>query len=81
QRFGEYKKLDNVTFPNGKTGLFMTLSVLPGNENANSHCIATGRLLYYGGWDLHRGFHKPMKGYFPAGSVFKEKINDNCIAL
>ncbi|GAB6267355.1 MAG: hypothetical protein STSR0002_00950 [Smithella sp.] len=81
QRFGEYKKIDNINFPSGKTGLFMTLSVLPGDENSNSHCIATGRLLYYGGWDLHRGFHKPMKGYFPAGSVFKEKINDNCIAL
>lgn len=81
QRFGEYNKLSNIAFPKGKTGLFMTLSILASNEEANRCCIATGRIQYYGGWDMHRGFHKPMKGYFPAGSVFNKQINDNCIQL
>jgi len=54
---------------------------LPADEQANQHCIASGRPHYYGGWDLHRRFHKPMKGYFPAGSVFQKQINDNCIEL
>lgn len=81
QRFGEYKKMDDMAFQEGKSGLFMTLSILAGNEEANRHCVATGRIRYFGGWDLHRGFHKPLKGYFPAGSVFDKKINDQCIEL
>jgi len=81
QRFGEYQLLSGIAFPEGKSRLFMTLSILPGGNEANSCCVATGRPLYYGGWDLHRGFHKPMKAYFPAGSVFNKQINENCIAL
>ena len=81
QRFGEYKKMGDMGFQKGASGLFMSLSILAGNEEANRHCIATGRISYLGGWDLHRGFHKPMKGYFPAGSVFDKKINDHCIEL
>ncbi|HOF05606.1 MAG TPA: type III-B CRISPR module-associated Cmr3 family protein [Syntrophales bacterium] len=82
QRFGEYKK--NTTAPKfskGKSGLYMTLSILAADAQANAHCVATGRILYYGGWDLHRGFHKPMKGYFPAGSVFDRQIKPNCIQI
>jgi len=81
QRFGEYNKMGDMAFQEGKSGLFMSLSILAGNEEANCHCIATGRIRHFGGWDLHRGFHKPMKGYFPAGSVFDKKINDHCIEL
>lgn len=81
QRFGEYKKMGDVAFKAGTSSLFMTLSILAGNEEANCHCVATGRIRYFGGWDLHWGFHKPMKGYFPAGSVFDKKINDQCIEL
>ncbi|HEU18281.1 MAG TPA: hypothetical protein ENO00_02720 [Deltaproteobacteria bacterium] len=81
QRFGEYKKMDASIIPNGASGLFMSLSILAGNAEANRHCIATGRISYFGGWDLHRGFHKPMKGYFPLGSVFDKKINDHCVEL
>ncbi|MDO9559801.1 MAG: type III-B CRISPR module-associated Cmr3 family protein [Syntrophales bacterium] len=81
QRFGEYRKIGNVALPQSTSGLYMTLSILAGNEVANRHCVATGRIRYYGGWDLHKGFHKPMKGFFPAGSVFDKKINDNCIEL
>jgi CRISPR-associated protein Cmr3 len=81
QRFGEYRLLSNIDLPKGNSGLFMTLSILPADEQANQHCIASGRPHYYGGWDMHKGFHKPMKGYFPAGSVFQKQINHNCIEL
>lgn len=81
QRFGEYRQLSKIEFPKGNSGLFMTLSILTANEQANGHCIASGRPHYYGGWDMHKGFHKPMKGYFPAGSVFQKQINHNCIEL
>lgn len=81
QRFGEYKKMDDMAFLEGASGLFTALSIIAGTEEANRHCVATGRIRYFGGWDLHRGFHKPMKGYFQAGSVFDKKINDQCIEL
>jgi CRISPR-associated protein Cmr3 len=81
QRFGEYKKISVIEMPRGSTGLYMSLSVSEGNADTNQDCVATGRTQYFGGWDLHRGFHKPMKGYFPAGSVFNKKINYNCIEL
>lgn len=81
QRFGEYRQLSKIELPKGSSGLFITLSILPANEQANQHCIASGRPHYYGGWDMHKGFHKPMKGYFPAGSVFQKQINHNCIEL
>jgi len=81
QRFGEYRKINDINLLQGTTCLFMTLSILAGNEEANRHCIATGRIRYLGGWDLHKGFHKPMRGYFPAGTVFDKKINESCIQL
>jgi CRISPR-associated protein Cmr3 len=81
QRFGEYRKIGDIGWPQGKSGLFMTLSLMPGGEEANCHCVATGKISYLGGWNMHHGFHKPMKGYFPAGSVFNKQINDNCIEL
>lgn len=82
QRFGEYRKIGNIKMPRGSSGLFISLSIVAGSKEANDCCIATGRIQYYGGWDLHKGFHKPMKGYFPAGSVFDKEIdNKNCIQL
>lgn len=82
QRFGEYRKMTAApAITEGKSGLFMTLSLLPATEEANACCVATGRILYFGGWDLHRGFHKPMRGYFPAGSVFDRQVKPNCIQI
>jgi CRISPR-associated protein Cmr3 len=81
QRFGEYRKLGPISLPQRESTLFMTLSILVASAATNGHCIATGRIVYYGGWDLHRRFHKPMKGYFPAGTVVDEQINENCIPL
>lgn len=83
QRFGQYKKLaenENPVFKNEGDN-FLTLSIVPKSDAANQNVMAAGKILYMGGWDLAKGFHKPMGGYFPSGSVFSEKINENCIAI
>jgi CRISPR-associated protein Cmr3 len=84
QRFGWYESLDtekaDMGFSdNGK--FYMSLSIAEGTEPANASVVATGRILYFGGWDLKKGFHKPMKGFFPAGTIFNKKINDNFINI
>lgn len=82
QRFGWYEKLsqDNMGFSD-EGNLYLSLSILEGTDEANMSVIATGKILYFGGWDLHTGFHKPMKGFFPAGTVCNKKINNNFIAI
>lgn len=82
QRFGSYKKLAGISLRyDEQPKYFMTLSLIEGTEQANHTVIATGKIQYLGGWDLKRGFHKPMKGFFPAGTVFSEKINQNFMAM
>jgi len=83
KRFGKFKLINEIKKniqlkENGN--FFMALSIINGNEEINKHLIATGKINYIGGWDLHKGFHKPMKGYFPAGTVFLKKFN-NCIPI
>lgn len=63
------------------SGHYLSLSIVEGNEQTNAAVVATGKTLYFGGWDLKRGFHKPMKGFFPAGTVFNKRINHNLIAI
>ncbi|MEA1995378.1 MAG: type III-B CRISPR module-associated Cmr3 family protein [Campylobacterota bacterium] len=83
QRFGQYKQLAENERPlfRSEGGNFLTLSIMPRSDAANQNVMSTGKILYIGGWDLAKGFHKPMRGYFPSGSVFSEKINENCIAI
>ena len=82
QRFGWYEKLTktNMAF-NDQGNLYLSLSILEGTDEANMSVVATGKIHYFGGWDLHTGFHKPMKGFFPAGTVCDKKINNNFIAI
>ena len=91
QRFGHYQK--DIKFPTSSIGMevlsggtdldarYMSLSMLPANDDANQALVATGKPLYLGGWDLKKRFHKPMQGIFPAGTVFNEKINSNFIDI
>lgn len=80
QRFGLCSKIKTPDLKkgNGDRG-YMALSTMPGNSNAD--VIASGKIRYIGGWDMHRKFHKPMRGHYPAGTVFKNKISENMIAL
>lgn len=80
QRFGRFKKEDLKINLDTDGDLFMSLSLTPVFPEANNSVISTGKIQYLGGWDLYRRFHKPMKGYFPAGTVFNKKFN-NCINI
>ncbi len=80
QRFGKYKKEDLKISLDADGELFMSLSLTPVSTDANKSVVSTGKIQYLGGWDLHEKFHKPMKGYFPAGTVFNKKF-DNCISI
>lgn len=80
RRFGKFKK-ENLNIKLNNDGkLFMGLSLTPVSSEANNSVDSTGKIQYLGGWDLHKRFHKPMKGYFPAGTVFNKKF-DNCISI
>jgi len=81
QRFGNYAIIDEVKIPEGNSGLYMSLTILRATKEAEQHLVATGKLIYRGGWDLHKGFHKPMQAYYPAGTVFDQKINENMLEL
>ena len=81
QRFGFLKKLHDIDFEFEQDGkFFMSLNLLQGDNDKNNNVIATGKIRYIGGWDLAKGFHKEMIGYFPQGSVFSKKY-ENCIAI
>jgi CRISPR-associated protein Cmr3 len=89
QRFGTLKRLKN--FGNlkeklnsgNKNGGYMSLSIVEGGQNleADKHIIATGRIQYLGGWDLHKRFHKDIVGYYSAGTVFDEKFCEGLIPI
>ena len=82
QRFGWYEKLAEITMHLKDEGEnYLSLSILEGTPEANESVIATGKIQFLGGWDLHAGFHKPMRGFFPAGTVCSKRINSNFIAI
>lgn len=81
QRFGKYEKVPTVQLPHGNSGLFMSLSLVEGNDASNQACVATGKIRYLGGWDMNKEFHKDMKGFFPTGTVFNQNIKDQCLQL
>jgi len=81
QRFGAYHSISPINFGNGVSGNFLSLSMVAGSQESNAAVIATGKIQYIGGWDLKKGFHKPMQGYFPSGSVFNQKFNENFIEI
>jgi CRISPR-associated protein Cmr3 len=82
QRFGHYKKIDNVHIDeNSNKSMFMSLSLTKGDKESNKNIVSTGKINYIGGWDMKKGFHKEMQGYFPAGTVFSKKLNDNFISI
>lgn len=81
RRFGRYEKIQQPIFLSGDSELFLALGLVKGSQQSNHSVIATGKIQYIGGWDLNKGFHKPMRGYFPAGSVFSENIHNNFVQI
>jgi len=81
QRFGRYEKIKAPVFEKKESGTYLSLTLVEGTDQANRAVIATGKIQHIGGWDLKKGFHKPMKGYFPVGSVFTEKIESHFVQI
>ncbi|MGC8771096.1 MAG: type III-B CRISPR module-associated Cmr3 family protein [Brevinematia bacterium] len=78
QRFGlyekiNYEKINNIPLSSDNSSFYMSLSYIPCEEN-KENLIVTDKVVYIGGWDLAKGFHKPLKAHYPPGSVFKEKV-------
>lgn len=81
QRFGRYRRMDpELEFPAEGTR-YLALSPVEVTESTHADLIASGKIVYRGGWNLARQFHKEMKGYYPAGSVFSSPVNHACIAF
>ena len=82
QRFGWYEKLSGNNMEFSENGdQYLSLSIIEGTDEVNRTIVATGKIQYLGGWDLSIGFHKPMRGFFPAGTVCSKRINNNFIAI
>ncbi len=79
QRFGRYKALQNPPeIPQSGTQ-YLALGPVPANDDSKGVLIATGKIIYRGGWDFKTRFHKSIKPYYPPGSVFSDKVTENCI--
>ncbi len=80
QRICRYQRLPSLALPEGKDGsCLMALSplALPSlPEPLVTVSRASGKLLRIGGWDMAKGFHKPMTAWLPAGTVFFASSND-----
>ncbi|AQV01571.1 type III-B CRISPR module-associated Cmr3 family protein [Desulfococcus multivorans] len=81
KRFGRYREIQPPLLSGGSSGTFLSLSMEPGTDAVNGAVMATGKIRYIGGWDLKKGFHKPMRGHFPAGSVFVRQLKSHWIEL
>ncbi len=82
RRFGGYeRRQEPVSLPEGNSCTYLLLTAIEGDEVQKEQVIATPPIRYVGGWDMKRGFHKPMKGYYPPGAVFSSRVNDNCLQI
>jgi len=82
KRISYYQKISIANLPgNQNSSAYLALSMVMGSDESNAAVVATGKPQYIGGWDMKRRFHKPMRAFFPAGTVFTKNINKNCIAF
>lgn len=81
RRFGRYILKDNGHPVQGSGELFMALNPIEVTSELAETVFATGKIEYIGGWDLHKQFHKPLKPFYPAGTVFKNKLDNSWIQL
>lgn len=83
QRFGKYTRFESPllsALDSNRAHMFLSLSYNACTDEKKDMVLAFDKIVYFGGWDLAKGFHKPMTAYFPPGSLFKEKIT-NTIGL
>lgn len=73
RRYGRYER---IASPLGADDgpLHLALSMVRVIPETKAALVAASSLQYLGGWDLKKGFHKPMSAYYPAGSVFDRPL-------
>jgi len=81
QRFGICKAEPGITMPQTDGKKWLSLAPLQVSSTTSEKLIASRKLVYIGGWDLAKKFHKPTEAYYPAGAVFNENVNNACIAF
>jgi len=83
QRKCRYEQLTDAALPTEPRTVkgFIALAPVAARDEILPTVIAAYKPVITAGWDLSRGFHKPTTTWFPAGTVFSEKINDSCIPL
>lgn len=73
RRYGRYERIASpIEVAEGP--LHLALSMIRVTPETKAALVAASSLQYLGGWDLNRGFHKPMSAYYPAGSVFDHPL-------
>lgn len=79
QRFGRYREIEDQ-FQFSKTGnRYLALSPVPVTLETSQVLVGSGKVIYRGGWDLAKQFHKEMTGFYPAGAVFTQNVDDLCV--
>jgi CRISPR-associated protein Cmr3 len=82
QRFGQYREMDEMEdmlqFPETENS-YLALSPVRVTKETSQALIASGKIIYRGGWDLAKQFHKDMVGFYPAGAVFTDNVDDLCV--
>lgn len=79
QRFGKYAEIKEEFELPVSGSRYLALSPVAVSQESSDALMATGKVIYRGGWDLAKQFHKEMRGYYPAGSVFMDNVNHSCI--
>lgn len=80
QRISCYSEIQQPNLPKVGTKYVATAPIVA-DEIALSKVICAGKPVVLAGWDLAKGFHKPSQSLLPAGSVFSENINGQCLPL
>ncbi len=76
QRICRYERMPDVILPATGGSCRLALCPVPTELVPDDVPRAVGRIFRVGGWNMQTRFHKPMRGYFPAGSVFAAELED-----
>ena len=75
-----YQLVEAPQLPHVEGGkYYYALSPLPSSlpESLRTMPRASGKLLRVGGWDMQKGFHKPLSAWFPAGTVIQKNTKQD----
>lgn len=80
QRMSSYQKIA-LSIQNGNSGRYIALSPIKADDVIRDKTFCAGKPVIIAGWDLSKKFHKDSETWFPAGSVFTENVNNQCVPL